>query len=133
MTIAYCKLSVHMWQHPFTTCVWSFILQIICYAKTCCNYPYFLYRPRLMTIRLQEQGFVATILMSSLQKFYACHHDFFYRYGASICTIIGSTCHRFPFLFRLLRAWLFMSTSGVFLEKQTAFVILVHLIHASGF
>ena len=47
-----------------------FISQPIRYARACQNYVNFLYRARILTSRLFEQGYVATRLKSSLQKFY---------------------------------------------------------------
>ena len=50
----------------------------------CC---FFLYRARILTNRLLEQGCVATKLKSSLQKFYGGHHELVDRYDVSICTM----------------------------------------------
>ena len=47
----------------------------------------FLYRARLLTIKLQEQDYAATRLKSSLRKFYGYHNEFMDRYGISICTM----------------------------------------------
>ena len=57
------------------------------YAKAYRNYADFLYRPRLLTIRLLEQRYVAIRLKSSLQKCYGRHHELVGRYGISICTM----------------------------------------------
>ena len=78
---------------PFICCKISFahngvfISQFIRYARACCNYAIFLYRARLLTIRLLEQGYVATRLKSPLQMCYSRHHEVVYRYGVSICTM----------------------------------------------
>lgn len=64
-----------------------FISQLIRYARACRNYADFLYRARTLTNRLLEQGYVATRLKSSLQKFYGRHHELVDRYGVSICTM----------------------------------------------
>ena len=64
-----------------------FLSQLIRYAKACRNYAVFLYRTRLLTIRLLEQRYVATRLKSLLQKFYCRHHELMDRYGVSICTM----------------------------------------------
>ena len=44
------SISFQLWRHPFS--VWSFHIQLICYARVCCNYADFLYHTRLLTIRL---------------------------------------------------------------------------------
>ena len=41
---------------------------------------------RAITIRLLEQGYVATRL-KSLQKFYGCYHELVDRYSVSICSM----------------------------------------------
>ena len=64
-----------------------FISQLIRYARVCRNYADFLYRARTLTNRLLEQGYVATRLKSSLQKFYGRHHELVDRYGVSISTM----------------------------------------------
>lgn len=64
-----------------------FISQLIRYARACRNYADFLYRARTLTNRLLEQGYVATRLKSSLQKFYGRHHELVDRYGVSISTM----------------------------------------------
>ena len=53
-------------------------------AKACRNYADFLFRLRLLTIRLLEQGYVVTRLESPLQKFNGRHHKPVDRYGVSI-------------------------------------------------
>ena len=61
--------------------------QLTNYARACRNYTDFLHRTKNLTVRLLEQGYVAKILNSSLQKFYGRHHDLVDCYGVSICTM----------------------------------------------
>ena len=72
---------------PSTPAYGVFISQLIRYARACRNYADFLYRARTLTNRLLEQGYVATRLKSSLQKFYGRHHELVDRYGVSISTM----------------------------------------------
>jgi hypothetical protein len=44
----------------------------------------FLYRAQLLTQKLLKQGYVASRLKSSIQKFYGCHHNLVDRYELSI-------------------------------------------------
>ena len=76
---------LHLWQHPLSTCMWSFHITTICYARACRNN--FLYRARLLIIRLLEQDYGATRLTSSLQKFYGRHHELVGHYRVYICTM----------------------------------------------
>ena len=63
------------------------ILQLKRYARACRNYADFFCIARPPTIRPLEQGFVATGLKSSVQKFYGRHHEHVDRYGVSTCTM----------------------------------------------
>ena len=54
-------------------CEWSFHVTTHSYAKVCRNYAYILYRARLLTTWLLEQGYVDTRLKSSLHKIYDRH------------------------------------------------------------
>ena len=64
-----------------------FISQLIRYARACQDYTDVLYCARILKNRLLGQGYVATRLKSSLQKFYGCHHELVDRYGVSICAM----------------------------------------------
>ena len=55
-------------------------------TRPCHNYAHLLYRARLLTIRFLKQGYVATRLKSSLQKFYVRLLELVYRYCVSIST-----------------------------------------------
>ena len=72
---------------PSASAYGVFISQLIRYARACRNYADFLYRARTLTNKLLEQGYVATRLKSSLQKFYGHHHELVDRYGVSISTM----------------------------------------------
>ena len=48
---------------------------------------FFFFSNLLLTFKLLEQGYVATRLMSPLQKFNGRRHDLVDRYGVSICTM----------------------------------------------
>ena len=97
-----CQLSFHLWQHPFSTCVWSFHITNHKLSEFAVTTQIFVprYSSRLLTIRPHEQGYLATshhyrsfmvVIMISL---------FVMVYSSEpIC----STCHNFPFLFRLPR------------------------------
>ena len=73
--------SFYFSQNPFSTCVWSFHIttELLCL--------YLLYLARLLTVMLQEQGYVAIRLKSLLQKFNGRHHELEDCYGVSICTM----------------------------------------------
>ena len=85
-----------------------FILQHIRYTRACRNY--LQYRTRLLTIKHLEQGYAATRLKSSPQKFYGRHRELVDCYFVSICTT-NTECHSFPFLFRLPWTCLFPTQS----------------------
>jgi len=61
-----------------------YIAQLIRYSSDCAKYSDFLDRTRLLTQRLFKQGYVATRLKLSLQKFYSRHHNLVGRYKISI-------------------------------------------------
>ena len=48
-------------------------------------------------------------------------------------TLICSTCHNFPLLFRLPRTWLLWATQRVFVEKRRTLTQPVHPVHAPRF
>ena len=58
-----------------------FISQLIPYSRTCGSYQDFLDRGLLITMKLQNQGFLLVKLKSSLRKCYGRHHDLVDRYG----------------------------------------------------
>ena len=64
-----------------------FISQLKRYATGYRNYADLLYRTRILTLRLLKEGYVATRLKSSFQKFYGRHHELMDHYGVSICII----------------------------------------------
>ena len=66
------QLSFHLLQHSFSTCMWSFQLQVKCFASVGHNYADLLYCLRLSTVWLLEQGYVATRL-KKLEQLYGCH------------------------------------------------------------
>ena len=61
-----------------------YISQLIRYARACRKYTDFIHRALLLTEKLTEQGYVATRLRSSLQKFYGRHHELVDKYGVTI-------------------------------------------------
>ena len=68
---------------------------------------------RLITIRLIEQGYFATRLESSLQKFYRRHRQLLDRYAVSIYTKRNQFVQRnIVFRFILPRTWLFYEHLG---------------------
>ena len=54
-------------------------------------------------------------------------------YPSAPWKLICSTCHSFPFLFRLPRTWLLWATRRVFLEKQRTLTLPMHLVHVPSF
>ena len=77
------------------------------------------FHPVLSTVykKASEQGYIATRLKSSLQK-YDCHHGLVERYGVSICTMKTDLlkCHSF------LWTWHLMGTSaGVSRKAEVAY------------
>jgi hypothetical protein len=54
------------------------ISQLTRYSRACGTYHDFLDRGLLLTRKLQKQGFLVFKLMSSLSKFYSCHHFMVY-------------------------------------------------------
>ena len=64
-----------------------FISQFLHYARVCRNCADVLYCDSLLTIMLLQQGYVATRLKTSLQRFYGRLHEFIDKQGVSICTI----------------------------------------------
>ena len=79
------KFSVIYGDIPSAPAYGVVISQLIRYARACRKYAGFLYRARLLTIRLLEQGYVATGLKSSLQRFYGRYLEPVDRDGVSIC------------------------------------------------
>ena len=127
-----CQLSVRLWRHPFSTCIWISISQLIHYARACRNYADFLYRAILLQL-----GFLNRVML--LQDWSHHYRSFIVVTMNSLIVnvfpsvpwkLICSTC-QFSFLFRLSRTWLFMSNSAcVSRKKQRALILPVHLVHA---
>ena len=65
-----------------------FVSQFKRYDRACSKYAEFLYRARLLTNRLLEQGYIYTRLKYSLLNSYVRHHELVMdRYGVSIYTM----------------------------------------------
>ena len=112
---------------PSTHVYGVYISLIIRYATSYSYYPDFVYRFRLLSNILLEQGYVATRIKSSLQTFYGYHHKLVDRYALSApWKLLWSTCHSFAYLYRLPQTTFLWETRQMFLEKHRT----VHLVHA---
>ena len=89
-----------------------------------------------LTLKLLEQGYVASRLKSSLQKFYGGHHELVNHYGVFICTMKADF---FQHVIVFLSSFVFpgvdflWATRRVFLEKRRTLIISMHLLHALSF
>ena len=117
--ILYCQFSLHLWQHPFSTCIWSFLYWNSSYARAYRNNAEFFNRSRLLTMRLRNRVMLLKVITTEVvwsSSWIAIV------YTSVRWELLRTACHGILFLFRLFWFCFFISNSEVFLEKQRTFI-----------
>ena len=86
-------------------------MEFIRYARACRNYVDFLYRARLLKIRLLERDYMPQDYSHQYASFMVVTVNWWIDmvYPSVPRKTMCSQCHSFPFLFRLLQTWHFVS------------------------